>query len=68
MECWDDDDDLQGIDDLQFRNVSSTTVGSAQASQFRDSTSSRMSTRSDRESSGGGDEDWQVLLPTYEDK
>ena len=68
MECWDDDDDLQGIDDLQFRNVSSTTVGSAQASQFRDSTSSRMSTRSDRESLGGGDEDWQVLLPTDDER
>ena len=68
MECWDDDDDLQGIDDLQFRNVSSTTVGSAQVSQFRDSTSSRMSTRSDRESLGGGDEDWQVLLSTDDEK
>lgn len=68
MECWDDDDDLQGIDELQFRNVSSTTVGSAQPSHFRDSTSSRMSTRSDRESSGGGDEDWQVLIPTDDEK
>lgn len=68
MECWDDDDDLQGIDELQFRNVSSTTIGSAQASHFRDSTSSRMSTRSDRESVGGGDEDWQVLLPTDDEK
>ncbi|KAL9131382.1 MAG: hypothetical protein Q9175_006777, partial [Cornicularia normoerica] len=67
MECWDDDDDLQGIDELQFRNVSSTTIGSAQASHFRDSTSSRMSTRSDRESIGGGDEDWQVLLPTNDE-
>lgn len=68
MECWDDDDDLQGIDELQFRNVSSTTIGSTQASHFRDSTSSRMSTRSDRESIGGGDEDWQVLLPTDDEK
>ena len=68
MECWDDDDDLQGIDELQFRNVSSTTVGSTQASHFRESTSSRMSTRSDRESTGGGDEDWQVLLPTDDEK
>ena len=68
VECWDDDDDLQGIDELQFRNVSSTTVGSAQASNFRDSTSSRMSTRSDRESVGGGDEDWQVLLPTDDER
>lgn len=68
VECWDDDDDLQGIDELQFRNVSSATVGSAQASNFRDSTSSRMSTRSDRESVGGGDEDWQVLLPTDDER
>ena len=64
MECWDDDEDLQGIDDLHFRNVSSTTIGSIHASHHRDSTSSRMSTRSDRDSLGGGDEDWQVLLPT----
>lgn len=67
IECWDDDDDLQGIDDLQFRNVSSTTVGSTSASHHRDSVSSRMSTRSDRESAGG-DEDWQVLLPSGDDK
>ena len=67
VECW-DDDDLQGIDELQFRNVSSTTIGSAHPSHFRDSTSSRMSTRSDRESVGGGDEDWQVLLPTDDEK
>lgn len=64
MECWDDDDDLQGIDELQLRQVSSTTMGSVHASHFRDSTSSRMSTRSDRESIGGGEEDWEVLLPT----
>ncbi|MCJ1259598.1 hypothetical protein MMC24_007437 [Lignoscripta atroalba] len=66
IECWDDDEDLQGIDDLQFRNVSSTTVAtnsSAQASHHRDSISSRLSTRSDMDSNGGGDEDWQVLLP-----
>lgn len=68
MECWDDDDDFQGIDELQLRNVSSTTIGSAHASHFRDSTSSHMSTRSDRESIGGGDEDWQVLLPTDDEK
>ena len=67
IECW-DDDDLQGIDELQLRNVSNTTVGSAQASCFRDSTSSRMSTRSDRESAGGGEEDWQVLLSTDDEK
>jgi len=64
VECWDDDGDLQGIDDLQFRNVSSTTIASTYTSQHRDSVSSHVSTRSDRESIGGGDEDWQVLLPT----
>ncbi|KAL8824995.1 MAG: hypothetical protein Q9191_004678, partial [Dirinaria sp. TL-2023a] len=63
IECWDDDVDLQGVDDLQFRNVSTTTMASANASHHRDSISSRISTRSDRESSGGADEDWQVLLP-----
>jgi len=66
IECWDDDGDLEGIDDLNFRNVSSTTVGSQP--HFRDSVSSRMSTRSDRESAVGGDEDWQVLLPTGDEK
>lgn len=66
MECWDDDDDLQGIEDLQFRNVSSTTIGSVP--NLRDSVSSRMSTRSDRDSAGGTDEDWQVLLPTDDER
>ena len=66
IECWDDDDDLQGIDDLNFRHASTATIGSANASYHRESISSRMSTRSDRESSGGGDEDWQVLLPDDE--
>lgn len=64
IECWDDDGDLQGLDDMQFRHVSSTTIGSAHASHHRDSISSRLSTRSDRDSSVGGEEDWQVLLPT----
>ncbi|KAI4212033.1 MAG: hypothetical protein LQ351_005215 [Letrouitia transgressa] len=64
IECWDDDGDLQGIDDLQFRNVSTTTIGSANASYHRDSISSRISTKSERESTGGDDQDWQVLLPT----
>ena len=64
VECWDDDDDLQGIDNLQFRNISTTTVGSTHTSHHRDSISSRVSTRSDKDSNGGGDEDWQVLLPT----
>lgn len=66
IECWDDDNDLQGIDDLNFRNVPSTTVGSTP--HHRDSVSSRLSTRSDRESGSGGDEDWQVLLPTDDEK
>ena len=67
IECWDDDDDLQGVDDLQFRNVSTTTVGtsvSTNASHHRDSISSRVSTRSDMD----GDEEWQVLLPTDDEK
>lgn len=64
VECWDDDEDLQGIDDLQFRNASSTTIGSTYAPHHRESISSRVSARSDGGSGGGGDEDWQVLLPT----
>ena len=63
VECWDDDDDLQGFENLHVRNVSSTTVGSLQAPHQRESLSSRVSIRSDRESIGG-DDDWQVLLPT----
>ncbi|KAL8871288.1 MAG: hypothetical protein Q9174_002844, partial [Haloplaca sp. 1 TL-2023] len=64
IECWDDDGDIQGIDNLQFRNVSTTTVGSANNSFHRESISSRLSVKSDGESIGGGDDDWQVLLPT----
>ena len=67
IENWDDDEDLRAIDDLQFRNVSSTTIGSSQPHR-RDSVSSRMSIRSDRESIGGGDEDWQVLIPADDEK
>lgn len=66
IECWDDDEDLQGIEDLNFRSASITTTNtnvSAQTSQHRDSISSRYSTRSDLDSNGGADEDWQVLLP-----
>ncbi|KAL8910342.1 MAG: hypothetical protein Q9171_004340 [Xanthocarpia ochracea] len=63
IECWDDDGDLQGIDNLQFRNVSTTTIGSANASYHRESISSRMSMKSDGDSMAG-DNDWQVLLPT----
>ena len=65
VENWDDDLDFQGFDDLQFRSVSTTTLGS---SHRRDSTSSRMSTRSDRDSVGATDEDWQVLLPEDDEK
>ena len=67
IECWDDDDDLQGIEDIQFRAASTTTIASNssnQPSHHRDSISSRLSIRSDVDSNGGGDEDWQVLLPT----
>ncbi|MCJ1477296.1 hypothetical protein MMC13_005967 [Lambiella insularis] len=64
VECWDDDEDLQGIEDLQFRNASSTTVAtSLSSSHHRDSISSRTSFRSDADA----DEDWQVLLPTDDD-
>ncbi|KAJ5381039.1 uncharacterized protein N7496_003467 [Penicillium cataractarum] len=64
IECWDDDDDLQFNDGLQFRAASST--GSVANSSFRpsghrDSISSRRSARSDLDSNAG-DEDWQVLL------
>jgi hypothetical protein len=68
IECWDDDGDLQGLDDLQFRQVSSTTIGSAHLSGHRDSVSSHRSARSDRDSSVGGEEDWHVLLPTDDEK
>jgi len=61
IECWDDDGDLEGVDDLQFRNVSSTTMNTTRSSSHhRDSISSRASARSDV----GEDDDWQVLLPS----
>ena len=66
IENWDDDEDIQGLDDLQIRNTSTTTVGSHP--HRRDSNSSRMSTRSERESTGPGDGDWQVLLPPDDEK
>lgn len=62
IECWDDDEDLQG--NFQFRNASTTTIGSTHLSHHRDSVSSRMSIRSERDSSIGGDEDLQLSLPT----
>lgn len=62
IECWDDDEDLQG--NFQFRNASTTTIASTQMSYHRDSISSRMSIRSERDSSTGGDEGMQLSLPT----
>ena len=64
IECWDDDDDLQCNDDIQFRTVStatSVTGSSIRLSGHRDSISSRRSCRSDLDSNAG-DEDWQLLL------
>lgn len=70
VECWDDDEDLQGIEDLNFRMSSTTTASnsfSTQPSLHRDSISSRLSTKSDMDSNAGVDEDWQVLLPGDEE-
>ncbi|GLI79050.1 hypothetical protein PoHVEF18_007373 [Penicillium ochrochloron] len=64
IECWDDDDDLQFNEGVQFRAASSTgsvTNSSFRPSGHRDSISSRRSARSDLDSNAG-DEDWQVLL------
>ncbi|KAI7976049.1 hypothetical protein EIK77_008067 [Talaromyces pinophilus] len=63
IESWDDDGDLQGLDDIQFHAISTTTsvTGSMLRSGHRDSISSRRSIRSDVESNAG-DEDWQLLL------
>lgn len=66
VECWDDDDDLQGLDDLHLRSASTTTSlnsASIHRSSHRDSMSSRLSHRSDLDSNVGADDDWQVLLP-----
>lgn len=67
VECWDDDGDLGGFDDLQFRSASTATsvTNSSQVPNHRDSISSRMSARSEIESSHG-DDDWQVMLPDDE--
>ncbi|KKZ68659.1 hypothetical protein EMCG_05745 [[Emmonsia] crescens] len=66
IECWDDDEDLQCSDDIQFRTVSAGTsvTGSSsfRPSGHRDSISSRRSCRSDLDSNGGDEEDWQLLL------
>jgi hypothetical protein len=64
IECWDDDDDLQFNEDIQFRTASSAgsiTNSSFRPSGHRDSISSRRSARSDLDSNAG-DEDWQVPL------
>ncbi|CAG7934595.1 unnamed protein product [Penicillium olsonii] len=64
IECWDDDDDLQFNEEIQFRTASSAgsiTNSSFRPSGHRDSISSRRSARSDIESNVG-DEDWQVPL------
>lgn len=69
IECWDDDDDLQFNDGVQFRAASSTgsiTNSSFRPSGHRDSISSRRSARSDLDSTAG-DEDWQVLLHDNDD-
>ncbi|OXV08738.1 hypothetical protein Egran_03497, partial [Elaphomyces granulatus] len=63
IECWDDDEDLQCADGIQFRAGSAATsvTGSSVRRGRRDSISSRRSARSDLDSNFG-DEDWQVLL------
>lgn len=62
IECWDDDEDLQCADGIQFRAGSAATsvTGSSVRRGHRDSISSRRSARSDLDSNFG-DEDWQVL-------
>ncbi|THC94375.1 hypothetical protein EYZ11_006136 [Aspergillus tanneri] len=65
IECWDNDGDLQCYEDIQLRTASSATSvtnSSIRLSGHRDSISSRRSARSDIDSTGGGDEDWQVQL------
>ncbi|KAJ5176455.1 uncharacterized protein N7482_002332 [Penicillium canariense] len=69
IECWDDDDDLQFNDGIQFRAASSTgsvTNSSFRPSGHRDSISSRRSARSELDSNAG-DEDWQVHLHDNDD-
>lgn len=64
IECWDDDDDLQFNEGIQFRAASSAgsvTNSSFRPSGHRDSISSRRSARSDIDSNFE-DEDWQVPL------
>lgn len=67
VECWDDDEDLHGIDDANFRNVSTTTAATNNSNNrgpsHRDSLSSRVSVKSDLDEEG----DWQLLLPNDDD-
>lgn len=70
IECWDDDGDLQCFDDMQFRNISTATFASQssnQASRRRDSSLSRLSSRSEADSNTGADENWQLILPSNDD-
>ncbi|MCJ1352624.1 MAG: hypothetical protein MMC33_002608 [Icmadophila ericetorum] len=70
IECWDDDEDLHGFDDIQFRNISTTTLGSQASNQLsrrRDSSLSRLSSRSEADSNTGADENWQLVLPNNDD-
>ena len=70
IECWDDDDDLQG-DDFHFRTASvatSATTSSAQQFAHRESISSRLSTRSDLDANPAPDEERQFHLPGDDDQ
>lgn len=65
VECWDDDDDLQCIDDVQFcatSTASSVANSSVRRSGHRDSISSRRSARSELDSITGTDDDWQIMI------
>ena len=62
VECWDDDGDIGGFENLQFRHASTKTtasVNSAKSPRHRESTSSHVSSRSDQDDDG----DWQLLIP-----
>ncbi|KAI9797850.1 MAG: hypothetical protein M1825_005691 [Sarcosagium campestre] len=72
IECWDDDEDLQG-DTFQF-GTNTSTAGTNAATSFsslpmqkRDSISSRLSTASDNDPFGAMDEERQVLIPDDND-
>ena len=61
IECWDDDGDLQGIENLHVRNVSSATAATYTSTRggHRDSLQSRMSNMSDADE----DKELQLHLP-----